>query len=240
MNINDEVVWKAFEGCGSITNVRIIRDKATNLGKGFGYVTFAEKASVEMAVLMAGTDCGGRPIRVQKCAKEGYRKAQHLRLQKLDEQKVQEAEWKKFDGENSSLGKTIEASKNKPKSEMRSNNEKKISPKSKSKTLDPSKNVSKARFEPPKIEKRNFALKSKSSKSNNNSDDLTKKSKIDKKASISEPPAKENSKSAMSNDKRDGKHRREIKNFKEISNVEKTKKRKLSVESSLIQKKSRK
>jgi len=33
-------VWKHFEDCGTIDGVRLIRDKKTCLGKGFGYVTF--------------------------------------------------------------------------------------------------------------------------------------------------------------------------------------------------------
>ena len=30
-----------FDECGDITNVRIIRDKKTGLGKGIGYIQFA-------------------------------------------------------------------------------------------------------------------------------------------------------------------------------------------------------
>jgi len=33
----EETLWKAFSDCGEITNVRLVRDAKTNLGKGFGY-----------------------------------------------------------------------------------------------------------------------------------------------------------------------------------------------------------
>lgn len=74
LNVNEEVIWDFFGTCGSITNVRLIRDKKTNLGKGFGYVTFADKGSIDLALQLAGTDCAGRPIRISKCQKEGFHK----------------------------------------------------------------------------------------------------------------------------------------------------------------------
>ena len=33
-----------FEGCGAVTAVRLIRDKNTGLGKGFGYILFEVRA----------------------------------------------------------------------------------------------------------------------------------------------------------------------------------------------------
>ncbi|KAH3844413.1 hypothetical protein DPMN_086671 [Dreissena polymorpha] len=40
-----ETVRKHFEDCGDIRNVRLIRDKKTCLGKGFGYVNFEVSCS---------------------------------------------------------------------------------------------------------------------------------------------------------------------------------------------------
>lgn len=36
----DDVLWKAFEECGEIESVRIIRDERSGKGRGFGYVNF--------------------------------------------------------------------------------------------------------------------------------------------------------------------------------------------------------
>ena len=39
-DVQDEELWTHFERCGDIEFVRIVRDKKTNIGKGFGYVQF--------------------------------------------------------------------------------------------------------------------------------------------------------------------------------------------------------
>jgi nucleolar protein 12 len=38
--VSEEQVYEKFSDCGEIVNVRIVRDKSTNVGKGFGYVEF--------------------------------------------------------------------------------------------------------------------------------------------------------------------------------------------------------
>ena len=81
-NLSDEALWTFFSGCGTIEYVRIIRDKETGVGKGFGYVAFKDKASRELAMQLDGGDCGGRPIRVSKCAKPGYQQMKKDRLEK--------------------------------------------------------------------------------------------------------------------------------------------------------------
>lgn len=40
----EEELWKFFADCGAIDNVRLIRDKKTNIGKGIGYVQFTVSA----------------------------------------------------------------------------------------------------------------------------------------------------------------------------------------------------
>lgn len=45
LDIEEEPVRKHFEDCGDIRNVRLIRDKKTCLGKGFGYVNFQVSSS---------------------------------------------------------------------------------------------------------------------------------------------------------------------------------------------------
>lgn len=63
----EETLWKAFSDCGEVTNVRLVRDAKTNLGKGFGYVTFKERSSVSLALELNDTTVGKRKIRVFRC-----------------------------------------------------------------------------------------------------------------------------------------------------------------------------
>lgn len=85
-NISEEIVWEFFGTCGQVTNVRLVRDRKTNLGKGFGYVTFADKSSIELALQLVGTECAGRQIRISKCTKEGYHKETQLHKLKRNAQ----------------------------------------------------------------------------------------------------------------------------------------------------------
>lgn len=69
LDIKDEALWRFFETCGKIVNVRVIRDRKSGLGKGFGYVTFDSRTSLPLALQLNGTDLGGRAVRVQRCKK---------------------------------------------------------------------------------------------------------------------------------------------------------------------------
>ena len=40
LDVEEEPLRNHFEDCGEIENVRLIRDRKTQLGKGFGYVLF--------------------------------------------------------------------------------------------------------------------------------------------------------------------------------------------------------
>ena len=78
--VSEESIWRLFEPCGTITYVRLIRESKTQLGKGFGYVGFAEAGSVERALALHGTKVAGasdeaeagaaaeRAIRVFRCS----------------------------------------------------------------------------------------------------------------------------------------------------------------------------
>ncbi|TPX33500.1 pyrroline-5-carboxylate reductase [Synchytrium microbalum] len=68
--IADETLRAAFESCGDIHAVRVVRDKKTNLGKGIGYVTFTDVSCVSIALRMDGLEIAGRPVRVSRCEKE--------------------------------------------------------------------------------------------------------------------------------------------------------------------------
>ncbi|CAF5024228.1 unnamed protein product, partial [Rotaria magnacalcarata] len=68
---NDDDVWKVFEECGEIDSVRLVRDRATSVGKGFGYVLFQDEASVGLALRM-NENCkiGNRMIRIKTAVKK--------------------------------------------------------------------------------------------------------------------------------------------------------------------------
>ncbi|KAF9583372.1 Nucleolar protein 12 [Lunasporangiospora selenospora] len=64
---HEEELWEFFKDSGDIENVRIIRDSKTNLGKGFAYVQFQDRASVDLALKLHETKMGTRKLRVLRC-----------------------------------------------------------------------------------------------------------------------------------------------------------------------------
>lgn len=91
LEIKEEPIWRFFgENCGDVTNVRLIRDRSNNLGKGIGYVTFASKDSIPMALNMDGRMLEGRAVRIRPCCKPGMvekKKERHQAMQQLKEQR---------------------------------------------------------------------------------------------------------------------------------------------------------
>ncbi|KAJ1944891.1 Nucleolar protein 12, partial [Linderina macrospora] len=62
----EEELWRHFGGCGAVENVRVVRDAKTNLGKGFAYVQFVDRASVDLALKLEGSTLGKRKLRVKR------------------------------------------------------------------------------------------------------------------------------------------------------------------------------
>ena len=56
-DVQDEELYTHFERCGDIEFVRVVRDKKTNIGKGFGYVQFTVHHPT-FRVLILGPRCG--------------------------------------------------------------------------------------------------------------------------------------------------------------------------------------
>lgn len=50
----EEGLWMQFSKAGRVENVRVVRDKTTRVGKGFGYVQFEDPNGVEKALLFDG------------------------------------------------------------------------------------------------------------------------------------------------------------------------------------------
>nr|XP_026494521.1 nucleolar protein 12 [Vanessa tameamea] len=74
--LEDETLRAKFEKCGEIESVRIIRDKKTNAGKGFGYINFSSKDGVELALALTDEDLTikNRIMRVKRCTQAEQRK----------------------------------------------------------------------------------------------------------------------------------------------------------------------
>lgn len=68
----EELLWTHFSPAGAVESVRLIRDKKTNVGKGFAYVQFKESSAVQNALLLhekkmaLGEGKGARKLRVTR------------------------------------------------------------------------------------------------------------------------------------------------------------------------------
>ncbi len=85
---DEEQLWSLFEPCGKIEYVRLVRDGASQQGKGFGYVCFTQKESVEKALGVHGSEIGGRAIRVFRCANSNNAKRVRAREERRKTKKL--------------------------------------------------------------------------------------------------------------------------------------------------------
>lgn len=71
-DIRDDDLINHFKSIGTVNHVRIVRDRATGLGKGFAFVVFDERASVKKAITeMNNTKFKGREMRIKKVEEDG-------------------------------------------------------------------------------------------------------------------------------------------------------------------------
>ncbi|NXY20626.1 RBM34 protein, partial [Atrichornis clamosus] len=69
-DICDDAVREHFHVCGDVVGVRVVRDRRTGLGKGFGYVLFENTDAVHLALKLNNSVLMGRKIRVQRVAEK--------------------------------------------------------------------------------------------------------------------------------------------------------------------------
>ncbi|KFW70712.1 RNA-binding protein 34, partial [Pygoscelis adeliae] len=69
-DIGDDAVREHFSVCGGVVAVRIVRDRKTGLGKGFGYVLFENTDAVHLALKLNDSLLMGRKIRVKRCGEK--------------------------------------------------------------------------------------------------------------------------------------------------------------------------
>uniref|UniRef100_A0A1B6L0R8 RRM domain-containing protein n=1 Tax=Graphocephala atropunctata TaxID=36148 RepID=A0A1B6L0R8_9HEMI len=65
-DIQDDDLWQAFEDCGPINSIRVVRDKKTGIGKGFGFINFKSADAVELALQLDGISILSRNVRVTR------------------------------------------------------------------------------------------------------------------------------------------------------------------------------
>ncbi|NXE80666.1 RBM34 protein, partial [Cochlearius cochlearius] len=69
-DISDDAVREHFIVCGGVVAVRIVRDRQTGLGKGFGYVLFENMDAVHLALKLNNSLLMGRKVRVKRCGEK--------------------------------------------------------------------------------------------------------------------------------------------------------------------------
>jgi nucleolin len=65
-NVDNDWLKSEFEECGEVVSARVQMDRNTGKSRGFGYVEFADPASVDKALALSGKEIDGRPINVDR------------------------------------------------------------------------------------------------------------------------------------------------------------------------------
>jgi nucleolar protein 12 len=65
--VQERELRAAFEDCGAIEYVRVVRDKATSLGRGYAYVCFVKREGAKLAAEKSKVEVGGRAVRIERC-----------------------------------------------------------------------------------------------------------------------------------------------------------------------------
>ncbi|XP_067000963.2 RNA-binding protein 34 isoform X2 [Anabrus simplex] len=94
----EDDLWKLFEGCGNIVDIRIIRDRNTGIGKGFAYVNFESPDAVELALNLNGEKLKERELRISRASKKpkpGGLKSSSFKQTSGHKPKLQTKDWKK-------------------------------------------------------------------------------------------------------------------------------------------------
>lgn len=67
VDAEEDDLWRLFESCGEIESVRIVRDKVTGVGRGFGYINFKTSDAVPLALEMENVKFKDRELRISVC-----------------------------------------------------------------------------------------------------------------------------------------------------------------------------
>lgn len=86
-DLTEDELWTAFEACGQISSVRIIKDVQTYRSRGLGYVNFTSAGAVELALKMHETEVKGRPVKVHRCDADGAKAQKKFNDKPADKKK---------------------------------------------------------------------------------------------------------------------------------------------------------
>ena len=70
-NVTEDEVKDFFQGCGDISEVKLIKDYETGRFKGFGFISFDSNESMQNAIQKNGEDFKGRPVRINEAKPKG-------------------------------------------------------------------------------------------------------------------------------------------------------------------------
>ncbi|GFO13198.1 RNA-binding protein 34 [Plakobranchus ocellatus] len=119
-DITEEDLHAHFADCGEITNVRLVRDRKTSLGKGIGYVQFDSKDSVSLALKLNKTKVRERAIRVMVCTnKPDKLDKNHSKRGKADEETKKKPKKPLFGPSNSTTASFLAKLKTKKEKRLR-------------------------------------------------------------------------------------------------------------------------
>ncbi|XP_075691485.1 RNA-binding protein 34 isoform X2 [Rhinoderma darwinii] len=111
-DIEDEALREHFSECGTVEGVRIIRDKSTGIGKGFGYILFQGIDAVQLALKLGNSELMGRKLRIKRCASNDAKGPQKNSGFKQKLQSLKKGQVKK---NNTFAGETANGTKSKNK-----------------------------------------------------------------------------------------------------------------------------
>uniref|UniRef100_S4R990 RNA binding motif protein 34 n=1 Tax=Petromyzon marinus TaxID=7757 RepID=S4R990_PETMA len=69
-DVEEDRIRSHFEPCGPVESVRVVRDRESGMGKGFGYILFKGTDAVLLALHLDGSEMAGRKVRVKRSVKK--------------------------------------------------------------------------------------------------------------------------------------------------------------------------
>ncbi|XP_070590080.1 RNA-binding protein 34 isoform X2 [Erythrolamprus reginae] len=122
--IDDDILRNHFLECGNVTGIRIVRDRNTGVGKGFGYVLFETTDAVHLALKLNQSELQGRKLRVQRCVqreKEEQKKSHKSEKSSIRLKHTKTTLKKTKGSSNSFVGEKADPVKKSKKSKSRNN-----------------------------------------------------------------------------------------------------------------------